>query len=597
VTDPRRRPVPSLGGPDNLQVEVTSSCNLKCVMCPLTLGTTLSGQNPGHMKEMVWEEVLRVARLVKSVCLVGYGEPTLNPRCASMLRDLDRIGVRFSFTTNAYSLRRDFVEQLAQLRNLIQVNVSIDSPDPDVYREIRKGELARVWEGLKLLTGTLPKRVVVAVSTVVMASNVRTLTAFPRLLREAGVKYFELGGMYDLTASLADQQVSDEEFGVHIARLEEECREYGIQIHCDLSLDEFKATQDLYLGNVGAPGHQTKQCLLPWLFPYVDKNGDVFPCCYAAGDRTAVMGNITQEPMEAVWEGERFRQFRTDLLGGTTMPGICHACTKPTGQHPLIDYAARLVPEESRLGGGTALELVAVNTGLLAWTRERPVEVRAYRNRSSEHYHPSWLTPSRVCAMTEAVVPPGGRATFRFETTPAYGKEPERFQLGFGDVLLPDTLFEVRPEWDPSLAIREVPVPLRPVILNQTSWDGGAGEGTGDDPYLTFRLGGLRHVTAVRVRFAYADAATRRHFHMYWRDSKREVFTETERFFWRDLLPESGERTLVVGVNAAIDELRIDPDNKPTAFRIAEVVLLGPDGSRPASGKEGSGRAAEAVIP
>lgn len=569
------RRVPTVGAPDSLQVEITSSCNLKCIMCPLTLGSTLSSHDPGHMKEMVWEQVLEAAKHVEWVCVVGFGEPTTNPRCLSMLGDLDRMQKRFTLSTNAYSLRKEFVEGLAQFKHLKHVNVSIDSPDPKVFFDIRKGDLDRVWDGLRLLANGLPSNVSLTVTTVLMESNVATLAAFPAKLHEVGVKKFVMGGMYDLTSQLGDQQVDDDEFGVHLDNIKSECKKYGIEVHCDLSLDDFKDTQSFYLGNWGTE-HKTKQCLLPWLYPFMDKNGDIFPCCYGSGDRAAVMGNINEENMEEIWEGERFQRFRQDLLSGDDMPAICHNCSKPAGQHPLNDFAARVLLHESRLHGDTSLELVAENVGLLAWAREHPLEIRSYHDRASAHYHPTWLGTNRVARMVEDRVDPGEKARFRFEAAPEILTEPERFQLAFGDVFLPNTIFEIHPGWDPSLKLRELPIELTPSALREVIWQNGECQSLGTDPSLRFTLGNLQMVTAVRIRCTYVNPSDRPHFHMYWRKDS-EAYTEAERFFRRSLPLTPDEQTLMVKVNCAIDELRIDPDDKPTAFRIAEVVLLVPE--------------------
>src|SRR5262249_39662245 len=115
------------GCPYCLQVEITSSCNLKCKMCRLTLGETITSLQPAHMEEVVWHRVLEAARRAAVVWVIGYGEPTLNPRFLQMLQDLDRLGVAIVFATNGISLRQELVAQLAKLRHLAHVNVSIDS--------------------------------------------------------------------------------------------------------------------------------------------------------------------------------------------------------------------------------------------------------------------------------------------------------------------------------------------------------------------------------------------------------------------------------------------------------------------------------------
>ncbi len=67
--------------PRVLQVEITSHCNLKCVMCPLTLGATL------------WEQVVKAAREVGRVNLTGFGENATNAKFPALLEELDALGI------------------------------------------------------------------------------------------------------------------------------------------------------------------------------------------------------------------------------------------------------------------------------------------------------------------------------------------------------------------------------------------------------------------------------------------------------------------------------------------------------------------------
>src|SRR5262249_22518443 len=150
--------------------------------CPLTLRNTLTSLHPGHMEVVTWERVLEIAQHVGSVWLVGLGEPTTNPQFLRMLRDLNDVPVPFAFSTNGISVRREFVEGLAQLKHLGTVSVSIDSPDPDVYRNVRGGDVKRALAGLAALKAGLPESVKLSVSSIAMESTIESLVAFPDLL-------------------------------------------------------------------------------------------------------------------------------------------------------------------------------------------------------------------------------------------------------------------------------------------------------------------------------------------------------------------------------------------------------------------------------
>src|SRR5437016_4669763 len=69
------------GLPMAVQVEFTSRCNLRCRMCPLTTGTSSSSGAPGPMTDVVFDELLAIARRCGRVVLAGYGEPLTNPQC------------------------------------------------------------------------------------------------------------------------------------------------------------------------------------------------------------------------------------------------------------------------------------------------------------------------------------------------------------------------------------------------------------------------------------------------------------------------------------------------------------------------------------
>jgi hypothetical protein len=107
------------------------------------------------------------------------------------------------------------------------------------------------------------------------------------------------------------------------------------------------------------------------------------------------------------------------------------------------------------------------------------------------------------------------------------------------------------------------------------------GKANGADPSVRFALDSPQKVKAIRVRCSYAGG-DHPYFHMYWRQKEVEGYTESERFLGRILQPMTGEHVLTVHVDRTIDEIRIDPDDKPSEFRICEVALLVPEenGSR-----------------
>src|SRR5579862_5539469 len=81
----REDPLPA-PAPVALQLEITSDCQLRCRMCPLTTGISSTAGSPGPMQPAVFDDVLALARRCGRVIIAGYGEPLTNPNCLPLLR-------------------------------------------------------------------------------------------------------------------------------------------------------------------------------------------------------------------------------------------------------------------------------------------------------------------------------------------------------------------------------------------------------------------------------------------------------------------------------------------------------------------------------
>lgn len=119
-----------------VQIEVTSRCNIRCVMCPVT-----ELADRWHSQHLPWDVFLRLApalRRVKFVHLQGWGEPLLHPRLFDMIEMAKDAGCRVGFTTNGTLLRPAAAERLLDL-DLDLLAVSIAGATPATHAAIRVG--------------------------------------------------------------------------------------------------------------------------------------------------------------------------------------------------------------------------------------------------------------------------------------------------------------------------------------------------------------------------------------------------------------------------------------------------------------------------
>ncbi|MBD3307289.1 radical SAM protein [candidate division KSB3 bacterium] len=439
--------------PRDLQIEITSCCNLRCRMCPLTAGKTSSSLRAGHLTQEVWEQILPAARDIGKAIISGFGEPLLHPQCLSLLHDLNRAGVSISLATNGIALTPSLCQELAALEHLTHINISIDSPDPEIYRDIRGGSLDKALTGAQHLIAALDDPRNVTVSSILMNQSLASLSAFPPLLAELGVRHYVLQGLIDYNLGLdRENPLHQKGLAASLTRIKAACEAAGIELlftlpaRLDLEIKQPAQALQHYYRRSTPSAHETRQCCLPWELPFINKDGLVFPCCYSTDDTTAILGDVRTEPLRRIWHGEKYQAFRRQLLSGKPMPQVCQTCTAASlGEHPLL-YSAKILYDQSVLADHTKLRLVVQNTGSHPWIRDDLVRIGTPQDRKSRYVHPSWYGANRIATFREKAVPPGGTATFCFRIDPDPDVPSETFQVVFeGKRWLPGTEFEIRP--------------------------------------------------------------------------------------------------------------------------------------------------------
>ena len=132
-----------------LRISVTDRCNLRCVYCMPSEGIQLLK----HTDILTFDEItsfckVAVSHGITKVRLTG-GEPLVRKGISALVRMLaDLNGISdLSMTTNGILLR----EHADELKSagLHRVNISLDTVNPDKFREIsRGGEIKMVFEGI-----------------------------------------------------------------------------------------------------------------------------------------------------------------------------------------------------------------------------------------------------------------------------------------------------------------------------------------------------------------------------------------------------------------------------------------------------------------
>ena len=133
-----------------LRISITDRCNLRCAYCMSPEGV----DHIDHGDVLSYEEIVRIAQIAVSEGItkirITGGEPLVRKGVVNLIQLLSHIeGITdLSMTTNGVLLA-DYAQALFDA-GLKRVNVSMDSLNPDLFREItRGGDLSLVWKGIE----------------------------------------------------------------------------------------------------------------------------------------------------------------------------------------------------------------------------------------------------------------------------------------------------------------------------------------------------------------------------------------------------------------------------------------------------------------
>ena len=65
-------------------------------------------------------------------------------------------------------------------------------------------------------------------------------------------------------------------------------------------------------------------CASPWTHLHTFPAGEVIACCLSPS--TEVIGNLNEQRLEEIWNNDKIKQLRLNMLNGVETPEICHRC-------------------------------------------------------------------------------------------------------------------------------------------------------------------------------------------------------------------------------------------------------------------------------
>jgi radical SAM protein with 4Fe4S-binding SPASM domain len=289
-------PPARIGLPQDIILELTNTCNLRCVMCHIHSEHVTKKRPEGFMREDLWRKIIdEISTWPHQVNLntFGGGEALLHPEIADIVKYAkEKPNIIAGFLTNGMLLSREKTAGLLEA-GIDWIAVSLDGTDADVVESFRKGSrLATIEENIHNLIYARGESKKPSIRlNMVLLPDVRP----------------QLENFIRKWVPLVDQ--------VMISKY----RPLGERTFLDSPLPR----RPCYL--------LEKMLVVAW-------NGDVGLCC-EDNFIEQKMGNVSNVSLEAIWYGKEFQRVRNlHQQGLYHRIGLCKECDTWSSNSVIAEY-------------------------------------------------------------------------------------------------------------------------------------------------------------------------------------------------------------------------------------------------------------------
>lgn len=281
-------------------IELTNRCPFKCVMCPRTNSMTRA---QGLMEFDLFQKIIdefiaanpHFAR-TSEIWLHGFGESLVHPEFARFMRYATDRGVFAGLSINPLMLTPETAAELLEA-NPAHLYISLDGHDNESFEKIR------------------------GVKNAYDRSKERLLAFLER--KVAG------GYRTRVTLSMIDFSLNQASIEKMAAYWESVPGIDHVLIKPFTTWDGTAAEVNAFVGrqpdSSAASSHLPVICQMPWVKMTVKWDGDVVPCCYDY-DKKYVLGNVSQQSLAEIWNGERMQALRREMINDQVTNPLCKNC-------------------------------------------------------------------------------------------------------------------------------------------------------------------------------------------------------------------------------------------------------------------------------
>jgi radical SAM protein with 4Fe4S-binding SPASM domain len=286
-----------LEAPYSLFIDPSNACNFKCKFC-------MNGQieKPKIMEFDLYKKIIddlqEFKNPVKTIRLYGFGEPLLNNNFCDMVHYAKRSDkvLNVDTTTNASLINPKLAERLI-FSGIDRINISIEGLSSKKYSDFTGKEI-----NFDLLVENL---------------------TYLHSLKEDTVIFIKIAGDY-----LTEDEKLD--FFKIFKPISDGCDiEYTMNCWYDTEVEGVNQKVGVY----GQPLEDIDVCSYIFYSMMIQASGQV-SVCFLDWNKKMLLGDVNKNSVKEIWSGDKFNQFRIDMLKGNKNK-ICKGCSQLKAGMPV----------------------------------------------------------------------------------------------------------------------------------------------------------------------------------------------------------------------------------------------------------------------
>lgn len=305
--------------PKRIHVELTTSCNYRCIMCPhgySTYGASISDK----LFDVLCNELIPSAKVIE---MQGTGEALTYHKFFDLLNVMVAHNCKPVLITNASLLNEEALLALCKAGS--DIVVSIDAAESSLYSQIRRGgDLSKVLANLgewKYIKHSFQNQSSLGINMVLCSLNAFKIIEMIDLAERLDVDYLFIS---EIRKCVLDDE-NWRRLNIVELRAKPDFQRY-LSEATKYAKKKALRIQFNFKNAILASEVKRNICVSPWEHIYISVDGSVSLCC----ELSQQFGNLNESSFSEIWNSDSLNDFRKKMATGQYC-NTCLGCCLPWG--------------------------------------------------------------------------------------------------------------------------------------------------------------------------------------------------------------------------------------------------------------------------